>query len=174
MGIEEEIWEDIEETEGRYQVSSHGNVRNKKTKKVLKGNITNKGYKELQFWTNGKRKCLSFHRLVAYYFIKNEYPKINDQVNHKDGQKNNNHKDNLEWTSGQKNWEHALEHKFTHENPKFKNPEFIRAARHVIRTTKSLKESAFKLGITLRRAKIITKEMSPMIEKLEVDLKKLK
>lgn len=51
-------------------------------------------------------KQLSVHRLVALHFLPNPYGY--DQVNHKDGNKDNNHVNNLEWCSSLMNAEHAL------------------------------------------------------------------
>lgn len=50
-------------------------------------------------------KAFSVHRLVAIVYIPNphNYP----QVNHKDGDKFNNHADNLEWCTQQQNSRHA-------------------------------------------------------------------
>lgn len=50
---------------------------------------------------------LLVHRLVAKHFLPNPYD--HPQVNHKDGNKAYNHVDNLEWSSGAKNIQHALE-----------------------------------------------------------------
>lgn len=53
-----------------------------------------------------KRRCAA-HRLVALAYI----PQTDDkrtQVNHKDGDKLNNHVDNLEWVTPQENQRHAL------------------------------------------------------------------
>lgn len=51
-------------------------------------------------------KQLSVHRLVALHFLPNPYGY--DQVNHKDGVKENNHVNNLEWCNSLMNAEHAL------------------------------------------------------------------
>lgn len=51
-------------------------------------------------------KQLSVHRLVALHFIPNPYN--HPQVNHKDGDKANNHVSNLEWCSAEFNAQHAL------------------------------------------------------------------
>ena len=54
-----------------------------------------------------KGKNYYVHRLVAEYYIENS-DKINKvQVNHKDKQRSNNHKDNLEWVSKSENMIHA-------------------------------------------------------------------
>jgi len=52
------------------------------------------------------------HRLVAEYYIENS-DKINKvKVNHKDKQRSNNHKDNLEWISKSENMIHAHNTKY--------------------------------------------------------------
>lgn len=49
---------------------------------------------------------LAVHRLVARHFIPNPYE--HPQINHKDGNKCNNHVSNLEWCSAAENSHHAL------------------------------------------------------------------
>lgn len=100
-----EIWKDIKNYEGLYQVSNLGNVKRilfinnkviKPNEKVLKQNFDGKGnYKTVMLCKNGKKRRVTVHRLVAETFIPN--PNNLPQVNHKDENKINNTVNNLEW-----------------------------------------------------------------------------
>jgi hypothetical protein len=54
-----------------------------------------------------RKKSYSVHRLVAMAWIEN--PNESPQVNHKDGNKQNNHADNLEWVTNLENLRHGHE-----------------------------------------------------------------
>lgn len=56
---------------------------------------------------DGKRRFIGVHRLVANIHIPN--PNNKPQVNHIDGNKLNNHVDNLEWVSASENQQHAFD-----------------------------------------------------------------
>lgn len=99
-----EIWKDIPNYEGLYQVSNFGNVRNK-YKKISQFN--NKGYLCVSLYKNNKKSNLRVHRLVAQAFIENKNNK--KEVNHIDGNKHNNCVCNLEWVTSKENKEHAVE-----------------------------------------------------------------
>ena len=113
------IWAIIENTNNRYEVSEDGQVRSlydnfgklRDAPKTLKQlNIghktTNNLYKGVNLYVNKKVKLVSVHRLVAKAFLENIYN--HPMVNHKDEDKFNNHKDNLEWCTSQHNQEHSL------------------------------------------------------------------
>lgn len=92
----EKIWKEIKGFEGLYEVSNYGEVRNIRTKRVLKGGKTGKGYLGVILYKNGDRKPKTIHRLVMETFSPvEEMDKL--QVNHKDECKENNRLDNLEW-----------------------------------------------------------------------------
>ena len=55
------------------------------------------------------RRYLRVHRLVAKYFVKNPKPNEYDMVNHIDGDKMNNHYENLEWCNISMNTQHAYD-----------------------------------------------------------------
>jgi len=99
-----EIWRDIEGCEGRYQISSWGRVRNSKTGDILTPYKNEKGYLKVSLMIGGKCKKFRVNRLVAFAFIPNPYNL--PQVNHKDGNKENNSYTNLEWTTNEINAKH--------------------------------------------------------------------
>lgn len=123
----EEIWKDIEGYEGYYQVSSFGRIRsldrtiyyiakNKSTcynrSQTIKGKIMKPlknscGYQRVMLSIEHRRKFHFVHRLVANAFIQN--PSNLPQVNHKDGNKQNNCVSNLEWCTCKDNINHAWE-----------------------------------------------------------------
>ena len=102
--MELEIWKDIEGFEGKYQISSFGNVRSVdrvdsigrfKESANRKISAEKDGYSYITLiGDNSKTKSFFIHRLVAIAFI----GKPDDilQVNHIDGNKNNNNLSNLE------------------------------------------------------------------------------
>ena len=89
----------------QYYVSSCGKVFGC-TGRELKQETTNRGYKRLSLSINGKHERWSVHRLVALLFIPNPEQKL--QVNHIDGNKENNNVTNLEWCSASENCKHAF------------------------------------------------------------------
>ncbi len=100
---DKEEWQDIADYEEYYEVSNLGNVRNKKSKRILKP--TNRGgYLVVGLCKNSKGKSIAIHRLVATAFIPN--PENKPQVNHKDKVRNNNNITNLEWNSVAENNAH--------------------------------------------------------------------
>lgn len=99
---------------GAYEISSFGRLKRAgriaKTyghwipERIIKCWPNDKGYVKAKLGVIGKRKQYSLHRLVALHFIPN--PDNLPEVNHKDFNKLNNHKDNLEWTTGKGNMDH--------------------------------------------------------------------
>lgn len=91
-----------------YLVSTEGDVyslkRNNKIK--LKPGKNCKGYLYVNLCENGKYKSKTIHKLVAKAFIDN--PNNLPCVNHIDGIKTNNNRNNLEWCTVRDNSKHAF------------------------------------------------------------------
>ena len=114
--MENEIWKSIEETNGRYEVSNMGKVRNTRTGKVLKPYVTRKGYHRVDLYPSPhKYTHVLIHRLVAKYFCAGYKDGL--YVNHIDGNKSNNVYTNLEWVTALENVEHSFKEKL-HHNPR--------------------------------------------------------
>lgn len=99
-----EIWVDIPNYEGLYEVSNYGNVR-KSDGTLMNGSLNSYGYRVVSLTKSGKKKDKKVHRLVASAFL----PTIpgKDVVNHIDGDKLNNYAGNLEWCTKGENVRHA-------------------------------------------------------------------
>lgn len=81
-----EIWRDIKDYEGLYQVSNFGRVRSLNyhhtgKAEVMKPIKTTYGYFQVGLWKNGEKKRFYVHRLVAEAFLPKSDGK--DFVNHK-------------------------------------------------------------------------------------------
>jgi hypothetical protein len=103
-------WRDINGYEGLYLVNSGGDIYSVRANKVLKqfyrGSRADNKYLVVDLNSGGNRKTVSVHRVVAEAFIPN--PNNLPCVNHKDGNKDNNCSDNLEWCTYSENNYHAF------------------------------------------------------------------
>ena len=77
-----------------YSVSNLGNIRNDKTKKILKASIDSFGYCRVCL----KKKAIRIHKLVGGAFLKDN-PNNYTEIDHIDNNKNNNAVSNLTWIS---------------------------------------------------------------------------
>lgn len=100
-----EVWKDVEDYEGLYQVSNFGNLYSNYVKRNLQLSLDECGYKQVILVKNGVRKRHLLHRLVAQVFIPNNENK--PQVNHIDENKTNNNVSNLEWVTSKENINHG-------------------------------------------------------------------
>lgn len=126
--FEQEIWKDIPQYEGLYQVSNLGRVKSleryikkengfqKHIKEKIKTiRITKQGYQVVDLYKNKSYKTLKVHRLVALAFLnKNNFKSVDKEdikninideleINHKDENKQNNNINNLEWCTSKYN-----------------------------------------------------------------------
>lgn len=106
----EEIWVPVEGHEGRYEVSSLGNVKSINGHLgdiFLKFHDNGSGYKTVNLYTAPKKSRHAYvHRIVAEAFLEN--PCNLGEVNHKNGNKSDNRAANLEWVDRQSNISHAV------------------------------------------------------------------
>lgn len=112
-----EHFKPIKDYEGLYEVSDKGRVKSVERtcirkngwplttkEKFLKQGYSPDGYKLVGLSKNGKISTKKVHRLVALAFLDNS-DKI--EVNHKDGNPENNNVSNLEWVSRSENLFHS-------------------------------------------------------------------
>ena len=122
-----EVWKEIDGYNQRYEVSNYGRVRSKdmvvngrlqnchKIKgRILKPYTDKEGYKGVVLCINQKRKTFRLHRLVAAAFIPN--PDNKPCVDHIDGDRTNNHADNLRWVTCLENNNNPITKKRLSEN----------------------------------------------------------
>lgn len=114
--IQKEIWKDVDNCNGVYQISNLGRFKSKKFGKenILLPGLTKNGYLTVSFKEIGGHLTRSnyVHRLVAKAFLVNpqDYP----VVNHIDGDRTNNNVSNLEWCTTLHNMRHAIKRRGTH------------------------------------------------------------
>lgn len=119
--MENEIWKDIPDYEGLYQVSNLGRVKSlprerksnrgsicKVRERIMKPTLDSDGYIHYGLSRNSKTITFKSHRLVAICFIPNPNPLLFNQINHIDGNKLNNRPENLEWCDAKHNNHEAL------------------------------------------------------------------
>lgn len=123
-----ELWREIPGFENCI-VSNRGNVRYRDTS--LHQIKTKKGYLAI----NHFHKRIFVHRLVAYAWVPNHENK--PYINHKDGNKENNVPDNLEWVSTRENTLHAW-YILDKNNHKPKRPVLIYKAGILVAETPSV------------------------------------
>lgn len=170
-----EVWKDIKDYEGHYQISSLGRVKSMArtrpthsgmfaqiSERILKEKTNKHGYKVLHLRWEDKQCWPSVHRLVASAFIQNDDNK--PTVNHKDCNKTNNKVSNLEWSTHSEQMVHATSNDLleVRGNPKY-SPDFKQEVFDYFKTHNcSLMALVRKFNISERTAGRIAKgEVEP-------------
>lgn len=110
-------WKIIKDYEN-YEISNFGEIRrikysdncnSKKFKlpKILNLSIDKDGYFRTTLFNKGIPKCFYVHRIVGLHFLNSE---IKKEINHIDGNKQNNYYKNLEWVTQSENRQHCLKY----------------------------------------------------------------
>lgn len=149
----QEIWKSLKgivEYGDYYEVSNLGRVRSVDRKvnsisggRTIKGKILKQwhdkdGYCRVTLNLNGKKSNYGVHQLVARCFIHNKDNK--PTVNHKDGDKENNSVENLEWFTHKEQVNHADDNKLRNM-PKGENVYIAKLTENEVREIFSLYKS---------------------------------
>lgn len=112
-----EQWVLAKGCDDRYLVSNLGNVKSVNTGIIRRPTLGKRGYYSVLLSLGSAKKCKlkTIHRLVAENFIPN--PDNKPFVNHKDGNKQNNSIDNLEWCTNGENIQHAYDNGMMETRP---------------------------------------------------------
>lgn len=146
-----EIWKKVIQNY-EYEVSDKGQVRNSRTGRVLKQEITNRGYRRVILRVNGKPKHFQVHRLVYEAFNGNITEGY--QIDHIDGNPSNNNLENLKVATPYENTHNNITFsrylkkiKILHQDPDFRkkhieamkklhsNPEYERNRIEALKNT---------------------------------------
>ncbi|MDA3891682.1 MAG: NUMOD4 domain-containing protein [Salinivirgaceae bacterium] len=99
--IEDEAWEQIPYADKHYEVSNYGRVKSfcydKVEGRIVKPGII-KGFQNVSFLSEGKKKSFLVHKITAELFVK-KTDEAQNTVIHLDWNKGNNHSSNLQWVT---------------------------------------------------------------------------
>ena len=105
-----EEFRSIKSYENYYEISNHGRVRSLygryKDCEFKKPYLRKDGYVVINLIKDKRQKTFYLHRLVAEHFIEND-DNLKTEINHIDGDKQNNSHSNLEWCTSVENKCHA-------------------------------------------------------------------
>lgn len=171
-----EIWKDIPEFNNEYQISNLGRIRSKEAiimrsngspyirrSKVLKPAL-DEGYLKGAVCVNKKLIPYRIHKLVANAFVDGKKEGL--EVNHKNGIKNDNRAENLEWVTRSENIIHAVK---TGLLPVTRGSQRVQAKMNedIVRKIYKLKSDGFqrkfiieRLGITIHMYKDVIRGKS--------------
>lgn len=152
MDAQQEEWRPVIGYEGHYEISNRGHLRRVKqcrgtqAGRILNGAINPGGYVVVTLGRDNKKHMSMLHRLVAEAFI-GPRPDERHEINHKDGNKQNNTVGNLEWVTRSQNNQHAYD--IGLRGPRRKGGRLTREQAIFIRTSElSSVELAERFGVS--------------------------
>lgn len=164
----------IKNYEGFYSISANGDIYSldrtiigtdgvkyfKKGQKIKCTSNKQTNYYQVSFWKDNKGTWLYLHRLLAEHFIKN--PLNKPEVNHIDGNRQNNCLSNLEWVTSKENSQHAIKTGLITYTNRLTRDEFITCLQDVINgeSYKSLSQRVpYKVPFLSTKIRQIAKEI---------------
>ena len=136
-------------------IYSDGSIYRTDKEKFLTPWKNNGGYLNIHICYNGIEIRKSVHQLVAETFIEN--PENKPQINHIDGNKENNNVENLEWVTQNENMKHAHDTRLATSKQadechfsKYTRKQVTRACKEIERDNLSMKEISKLTGIPLK------------------------
>lgn len=158
-----EIWKEVS-INTNYLVSNYGRVRTidhkvwckknnsysiRKGRMCVLSNNNSKKYWRVGIQIDNRQKHFAVHRLVATAFIPN--PLNLPQINHIDGNKDNNHISNLEWCDNSYNQRHAMDNNLKSRE---KMSEHAALRKLTIEEVKFIKQEYSKIDTSIRGNKM--------------------
>jgi len=162
-----ELWKTIKDYEN-YEISNFGNVKNKKTGRIL-NLYKKKNYYLVYLYNKEGKKAKLVHRLVANAFIEN--PNNYPQINHKDENSLNNCVDNLEWCTAKYNSNYGHHKEKLKNNKSFLGKHHAEESKQKIRLSKLGKESKRKRKIIINNVEY--ESITQAMNELKIHTRKL-
>lgn len=158
-----EVWKDVQDYEGLYQVSNLGRVRSVdriayrsdgikmfRAGKVLKLRRKDNGYIVADLWKNNKGHGKYVHRLVAQAFVPNDYEL--PVIDHLNCNRADNKAANLEWVTYSENNRRAaaVRHKNNWNNPEYVANKVAKMPKNPgVNKRKPVKGTSLKTGLSI-------------------------
>jgi hypothetical protein len=128
-----------------YYATNEGDIYSEISDKNISTWVDNVGYKQCILYRDKKRCYKRVHRLIAETLIPN--PNKYKQVNHIDGDKLNNHVENLEWTTNSKNTQHGYDNNLYHSTKRSIEINVYDLDNKFINTYKSIRQASEDLSV---------------------------